>query len=511
MKKFLVRFKRKYKGDVKRILAYGKYFGRFRIVKRNGKRMMEPRYEDVMFDAINLDINNTCNLRCRFCFNTFEKEPCYMSEDTFRKILELFPLTKPINKGGGIFFSCLYEPAISPHFIDFLKLLPREGRKKVFFTSNFCRPLSKEELRTILSANLHHINISVETFQPERYKEICSSIQFDSFYHNLEKLAEVYSGLRGYRPKLYYITMILKANRDEVASIVKFCSEKLFADRHDLRTPYISTYDNMKWNREQLMDVEECARIRQELEALHLPITVDIHSRDEMTILPEDGDTGRGMPDEPEEKADGCAGGSIKPDISVSVTLAAQLLEEIRFCMEPEYFFIRFHSSGVCTFNVTKETCSISEIKDPAKFYRNKLYELYERRARAFLCPKSIWDTFSGVEVEELPMRVMFNEITANPVYLFLSGWVYLPVTPEEEILLFLMAGQGFFTFGQSCPDWADKPAYSTYGFAVCIDRNAVKSDLTDLEFWIVRKRDLQPMYRYRYPYGILWKPAERK
>lgn len=42
-------------------------------------------------------------------------------------------------------------------------------------------------------------------------------------------------------------------------------------------------------------------------------------------------------------------------------------------------------------------------------------------------------------------------------------------------------------------------------------DWNAVENDLTDLEFLIVRKRDLWPIYRCRYPYGIMWKPIVRK
>lgn len=135
---------------VKKVLALIKYAGRFRVKRVHGKRVMVPDHEKLLFDAVNIDTNNTCNLRCRFCFNEFEKKPVYMTEDIFRKILPVIPMTRPVGPGGtGVYLSCLYEPTLSPHFFDFLKMLPEEGREKVFFTSNFCRPWTDEQLNLV--------------------------------------------------------------------------------------------------------------------------------------------------------------------------------------------------------------------------------------------------------------------------------------------------------------------------------------------------------------------------
>ncbi|MCI9218123.1 MAG: radical SAM protein [Lachnospiraceae bacterium] len=274
------------KGTAKKVLAYGTYFATFRPAKKNGKWMRRPCSEELFYDAMTFDINNTCNLRCRFCFNDFENKAFYMTEAVYRKILALFPMIRPVKRqGAGILFSCLYEPSIAPDFLKFLKLLPRTGRKNVFFTSNFSRSMTEEEIRTILSANIRHVNLSVETLRPERYHEICASVQFDRFYRNLEKIALVNAKWRPgrHRAKLYCITMVLKENRDELSAIGKFCAEKLRAARHEFRTPYISAAANHgDWNMGQLMNEDECSQVRRELMALRVPLVLDIHSKDEL-------------------------------------------------------------------------------------------------------------------------------------------------------------------------------------------------------------------------------------
>ena len=87
-------------------------------------------------------------------------------------------------------------------------MLPAAARKKAFFTTNLCRPWDLEKLKRMLNANLHHINISIETFKQERHEEISSSRRLPVFLNNLNALASLYPAIRGYKPKLRFITMI---------------------------------------------------------------------------------------------------------------------------------------------------------------------------------------------------------------------------------------------------------------------------------------------------------------
>lgn len=501
MKRIILGFVANYKGTIKKILAYGNYYTAFRIVKRDGKRMQKPCHEEPFYDAMTFDINNTCNLRCQFCFNNFEKKGCYMSEEVYRKILTLFPLIRPLKaRGQGILFSCLYEPSIAPNFLKFLKMLPASGRKNVFFTSNFCRTMTEEEIRTIFSANIRHVNLSVETLRPERYQEICSSIQFESFYANLEKIAKLNAQhhMGTHWARLYCVTMVLKANRDELSAIGRFCSEKLKAARHDFRTPFISDMsNNWDWNKRQFMDAAECGQVSRELMELHVPITLDIHSREELPSHSNERD-------HQAEETNAAAVDTVQ-----NRDVMEERLEELRFCMSKEFLFLRFHPSGLCTSDPAGEEVSIADMEDSSGFFKNRLIHLYRRRADAFLVPDGVFASLKTTDVKEISARVMFYRMRSNPVYLHLEGWIRIPEIPEDFLLFATVKGkaggkQMFLALEQPCWEWLHDQDAHFYDFTLCLAWDKIERPVCDLTFLIVAKKDLTPIYQYRYPYGIL-------
>lgn len=420
-----------------------------------------------------------------------------ISEDT-----EPFSFDQTSEKlgGAGILFSCLYEPSIAPNFLKFLKLLPKSGRKNVFFTSNFCRAMTEEEIRTIFSANIRHVNLSVETLKPERYREICSSVQFESFYHNLEKIAKVNAERRlgTHWAKLYCITMVLKENRDELSAIGKFCGEKLKAARHDFRTPYISdTANNADWNRGQFMDETECGHVSRELAKLHLPITLDIHSKEELFSHRNEAEAWA-------EETDAAA-----EDTAQNRESIAKKLEEMRLCMDKEFLFLRFHPSGLCIPGTAGENACIADTEDSCGFFKNRLTRLYRRRAEAFLMPDVVFASFKAEDAREISARVMFYAMRSNPVYLHLEGWIQTPEISGDFLLFATAKGkaggkQMFLALEQPCPKWMHDSNAHFYDFTLCLEWNKIDRPLCDLTFLIVAKRDLTPIYQYRYPYGIL-------
>lgn len=409
--------------------------------------------------------------------------------------IESFSFDKTSEKfgGAGILFSCLYEPSIAPDFLKFLKLLPKSGRMNVFFTSNFCRAMTEEEIRTIFSANIRHVNLSVETLRPERYREICSSVQFESFFHNLEKIAKINAERhkRAHWAKLYCITMVLKENRDELSAIGRFCNEKLKAARHDFRTPYISDMaNNADWNKRQFMDETECAQVSRELAGLHIPITLDIHSKEEL--------------DNRAEETDAPA-----QDTAWNRESIAERLEEMQFCMNKEFLFLRFHPSGLCTSDAAREKASIADLEDSRGFFKSRLMHLYGRRAEAFLVPDEVSASFEAADAREISARVMFYEMRSNPVYLHLEGWIRIPEITEDFLLFATAKGkargkQMFLALEQPCPKWMHDQDAHFYDFTLCLEWNKIERPLCDLTFLIVAKRNLAPIYQYRYPYGIL-------
>ena len=82
------------------------------------------------FDKIYGDVTNVCNLRCPHCYNDwsdpFLSKAVFMDKETFKKVVQLIPLTAK----ETFHFSCAFEPTLNPEFIDLINMIPRKLQKK---------------------------------------------------------------------------------------------------------------------------------------------------------------------------------------------------------------------------------------------------------------------------------------------------------------------------------------------------------------------------------------------
>jgi molybdenum cofactor biosynthesis enzyme MoaA len=145
---------------------------------------MEYRY-------VRSDISSNCNLRCKFCVHDWKKKHrnINMSPDIFSDITPLIPLVQD----EGFYFSCRFEPLINPYMLDLLAILPESCKNKVFLTTNLSLPLSGEFIEKLAKAPLHHINISITTFDPEIHKNLTRGGDFDTFIDNLKKVVRCFN------------------------------------------------------------------------------------------------------------------------------------------------------------------------------------------------------------------------------------------------------------------------------------------------------------------------------
>jgi molybdenum cofactor biosynthesis enzyme MoaA len=145
---------------------------------------MIPDFYQRKIKTLAIDCTEHCNARCVFCFNDWRRlKPAEMDTEDFKKILPLISLTEK----DGFYLSCLFEPTVNPQFFEMLKMLPAGAREHTYFTTNLVRPLSDQELATMCRANVDHINISLETFNPSLYS-VLSGTRKSAFYDNLERL-----------------------------------------------------------------------------------------------------------------------------------------------------------------------------------------------------------------------------------------------------------------------------------------------------------------------------------
>lgn len=217
-----------------------------------------------------MDCTEHCNARCLFCFNDWRKlKPALMDTGDFKKILPLLPEVED----DGFYLSCLFEPTLNPQFFDMLKMLPGETRNKVFFTTNLVRPLSDEELTVMCQANLDHINISLETFNPELYHKLSGTKQ-SAFYENLARLGKI---SQQYGAKIRLITLMMKDNYEELPEILEKAHNMLHPYQHEFRTPIYTAGDPVreKATEDQLLSREKLDVMRQKLEAYHYDMVFD--------------------------------------------------------------------------------------------------------------------------------------------------------------------------------------------------------------------------------------------
>ena len=208
------------------------------------------------YELLSMDVTRHCNARCKFCFNDWKKlSPAVMNEETFRKVLTLLPLVPE----DGFYLSCLFEPSIYPAFFHFLKLIPKEYRSKVFFTTNLVTRLTGEQIQAVFDANIDHVNVSLETFDPGIYQEL-TGVRRTSFYENLTAFAEA---AKGSKVKLRLITMMLNSTKDELIETVQKAHELYAPFEHEIRTPFPFEADEKQVAEyaQELMTKEEVGRL----------------------------------------------------------------------------------------------------------------------------------------------------------------------------------------------------------------------------------------------------------
>lgn len=217
------------------------------------------------------DITNYCNIRCKFCGQGGKgPKPANMNTETFKKVLSLLDLTVE----RGYFFSCFYEPTIHPKFAEMLTSIPPEQKSKGFLTTNLARPLNKQALQALAGANLHNINISIQTLD-ENLADFLSGSKniLANIFNNLDQLMT----LPDIRPKIHFITMMLKDTIPGLPDLLTTIHKRYSPDLHEVRTPFRGDDWELKdaqWSAKQLLTPEEFASTKSKLEELDLPLRI---------------------------------------------------------------------------------------------------------------------------------------------------------------------------------------------------------------------------------------------
>jgi MoaA/NifB/PqqE/SkfB family radical SAM enzyme len=249
-----------------------------------GPRSIELR-TDVFLWFVAADIVNNCNLRCPFCLVDYSgvTKTELMTEKTFRQLLRLAPSVLD----GGFYLSCLHEPTLHPKLNEFLAMIPEGSRRKMFFTTNLARPLKAADFEAWARSGLHHINVSLDSVDPERFARLRKFGRFEVFQANLDLMTGVFGTVTD-APPLRYITMAFRSNFEEIPEIVRMSRDRWRSSENEIRYTFNVAHITDEFRQQEYLHKEDWETLTARLHALGHPVQIQYPPADgyEETILP---------------------------------------------------------------------------------------------------------------------------------------------------------------------------------------------------------------------------------
>ncbi len=191
---------------------------------------LRTEYEPVSHVA--MDIVNNCNLRCPFCVYDYSNTRAtrVMASGTFDSALRLLPYVTD----GNFWLSCLHEATMHPELMQLIDRIPRQWRRKVMYTTNLARPMPDAYFSMLADSGLHHLNISLESLDPEIYERMRKGARWRIFARNWDRLVEALRAGSA-PPRLRYNIMAYRANLTEIPDLVKYLRDERLAWQVEVR------------------------------------------------------------------------------------------------------------------------------------------------------------------------------------------------------------------------------------------------------------------------------------
>jgi cyclic pyranopterin phosphate synthase len=208
-----------------------------------------------VIDYLRISITDKCNLRCIYCMPSDGVVPAKQSDLlTDEEILRITKIAaqlgvKKIRLTGG-------EPLIRKNVIPLissLKLIP--GIEDLSLTTNGI--LLEQQAEFLVKAGLDRVNISIDSFKPERYREITRGGNLDAVMRGLREAEQ-----RGLIPVKINMVPVRGLNEDE---ILDFARLTLDAGYHVRFIECMPTGGGGFWSPEKYIATDE---IRQTIETL---------------------------------------------------------------------------------------------------------------------------------------------------------------------------------------------------------------------------------------------------
>jgi pyruvate-formate lyase-activating enzyme len=230
--------------------------------------MEQPRFIEYFAG----DIVDNCNLRCPFCLVNYEnvRVTNRIEERTFLKWTQIMPAVLD----GSFYISCLHEATLHPRVYDFIEMIPEDVRKKVFFTSNLCKPIKDADIERLAKSNIHHLNVSMDTMDDNLFSVLRKGGRLKIFEDNLRRLSAAFKE-SDRAPELRFITMAYRTNLEEIPSLIEQAYEELGGSRYEVRYTYNVRHITDAFRTEHFLSRDGWKTLEDSINALGYP-SVDV-------------------------------------------------------------------------------------------------------------------------------------------------------------------------------------------------------------------------------------------
>jgi GTP 3',8-cyclase len=166
-------------------------------------------------DYMRISVTDRCNLRCVYCtasrFQNLDHEDVLRYEEIERVVRAGAGLgVKSIRLTGG-------EPMVRPHIATLISMISGvPGIAEITMTTNATLLARHGHAKEFKEAGLSRVNISLDTFKPERFTQICQQDSLDDVLAGIEAAKEA-----GLNPVKINTVIMRGVNDDEIPDFAR--------------------------------------------------------------------------------------------------------------------------------------------------------------------------------------------------------------------------------------------------------------------------------------------------